>query len=322
MNVLVIGGTRYFGKLIVDELLTAGHSVTVFTRGNRRPAFLNQVTHLTGDRSDRQTFRETFRLASFDAVIDNIGYRPEEVSVALETFRGRVGLYIFTSTSAVYLDKYLYTDLLREEDYDPTRRSECFDPQMYQYAISKIESEEQVRQATDLAHVILRAPIVAGPDDHALRVYFFIQRILDGGPVLMPELEQFSVRHIFSRDLARIYAHVLKQSDCWNQTYNVAGKDLLTSEEYIGFMANHIGMELRLAYVPDDQLENIGYHQPLEFSIPLSIARFEEKVKCEMTPFAAWMRDTIDWYMKEYSGPDSKNYDSRQREIELANWYS
>ena len=48
-DVLVLGGTRYFGRSIVDELLAAGHQVTIFTRGNLKHDFSSKVTHIIGD---------------------------------------------------------------------------------------------------------------------------------------------------------------------------------------------------------------------------------------------------------------------------------
>ena len=74
-DVLILGGTRYFGRSIVEEMLAAGHRVTIFTRGNLKHNFSSVVTHIIGDRMDFPLFCELFRDKYFDAVIDNIGFR-------------------------------------------------------------------------------------------------------------------------------------------------------------------------------------------------------------------------------------------------------
>jgi len=56
MKVLVIGGTRFFGKLIVENLLSEGFDVSIFTRGNIKPRFSRPVRHVKGDRRDYPSF--------------------------------------------------------------------------------------------------------------------------------------------------------------------------------------------------------------------------------------------------------------------------
>ena len=106
-DVLVLGGTRYFGRSIVEEMLAAGHRVSIFTRGNLKPNFSSEVTHIIGDRMDFQLFSELFRDKYLDAVIDNIGYLPAVMEEALNVFGGNVGVYIYTSSISAYcVDKF------------------------------------------------------------------------------------------------------------------------------------------------------------------------------------------------------------------------
>jgi len=70
MDVLVVGGTRYMGRILVQALLERGDGVTVFSRGNTRPDWWDDVAHVTGDRHDADGFIEKLRGRRFDAVID------------------------------------------------------------------------------------------------------------------------------------------------------------------------------------------------------------------------------------------------------------
>ena len=102
MNVLVIGGTRFFGKVIVRKLLENGDGVTLYTRGNERPEFWGDVGHIVGDRTDYDDFVAKLRDTEFDAVIDNIAYKVDDARAASRALKGRTGKYIATSTISIY----------------------------------------------------------------------------------------------------------------------------------------------------------------------------------------------------------------------------
>ncbi len=87
MRALVIGGTRFLGCHIVRRLLDEGVEVTMFTRGRTPDEFGDHVRRVRGDRKDYKKFYEMFRRERFDVVIDVIGYDPEDVEVAIKTYR-------------------------------------------------------------------------------------------------------------------------------------------------------------------------------------------------------------------------------------------
>ena len=75
MNILVIGGTRYMGRIMVQNLLDQGDEVTIFSRGNTQPDWWGQVSHIQGDRNDRDDFRAKLKGLAFDAVVDTQAYQ-------------------------------------------------------------------------------------------------------------------------------------------------------------------------------------------------------------------------------------------------------
>lgn len=93
MKILVIGGTSFFGKDIVELALDAGHQVAVFSRGNQRPDFWERVDHISGDRTDKIDFAKKLANQQFDAVIDNIAFNREHVVNALNVFQGNIGRF-------------------------------------------------------------------------------------------------------------------------------------------------------------------------------------------------------------------------------------
>ncbi|MGW4687037.1 reductase [Streptomyces sp. NPDC004244] len=99
-NVCVIGGSRYFGRHLVELLRGAGSNVTVVNRGSA-PA-PHGVTHLVADRGDERQLRAALGSRTFDVVLDQVCYTPEQAEVARRVFAGRTGRYVMTSTVEVY----------------------------------------------------------------------------------------------------------------------------------------------------------------------------------------------------------------------------
>ncbi|MCP2342559.1 NAD-dependent epimerase/dehydratase family protein [Actinomadura rupiterrae] len=99
-KICVIGGSRYFGKLLVHRLQAAGHRVTVINRGSARPPA--GVEHLVVDRDDEDALAATVRTRTFDAVVDQVCYTPVQAAIAARAFAGRTRRYVMTSTIEVY----------------------------------------------------------------------------------------------------------------------------------------------------------------------------------------------------------------------------
>ncbi|RKT08537.1 nucleoside-diphosphate-sugar epimerase [Streptomyces sp. 3211.6] len=99
-RICVIGGSRYFGKLLVQRLRTAGHQVTVINRGSGRPPA--GVEHLVVDRDDEAALLAALGPRTFDVVVDQVCYMPVQAAIAARVFAGRTRRYVMTSTIEVY----------------------------------------------------------------------------------------------------------------------------------------------------------------------------------------------------------------------------
>lgn len=99
-RICVIGGSRYFGKLLVQRLLAAGHQVTVINRGSTPPR--SGVEHLVADRDDETALVAALGSRTFDVVVDQVCYTPVQAAIAARAFRGRTARYVMTSTIEVY----------------------------------------------------------------------------------------------------------------------------------------------------------------------------------------------------------------------------
>ena len=101
MQLLVIGGTHFVGRAVVEDAVERGHDVTVFHRGPAEPEGFPPVEHVHGDRDGGL---DALRGRTWDAAIDTCGYVPRVVRDSAQLLAGSVATYAFISTLSVYPD--------------------------------------------------------------------------------------------------------------------------------------------------------------------------------------------------------------------------
>ncbi|QRG65600.1 NAD-dependent dehydratase [Brevibacillus choshinensis] len=179
-KVLVLGGTRFFGKRLVHGLVEAGADVTVATRGLAEVELPPGVKRLTLDRDDRESLSAAGE-QSWDIVYDNICYSSQNALDACDVFRGKVGKYVLTSTLSVY------------DFSDESLKEEAFDPFHYEilpatrekvtYQEGKRQAEAVFFQQSDFPVAAVRFPIVLAEDDYTQRLHFHVEHIQQERPI-------------------------------------------------------------------------------------------------------------------------------------------
>src|SRR5947207_11078817 len=101
MDLLVLGGTQFVGRHLVQAALDGGHRVTLFNRGRTNPELFPRAERLRGDRDGDLAALAGRR---WDAVLDVNGYLPGQVRRATARLQDAVGLYAFISTISVFAD--------------------------------------------------------------------------------------------------------------------------------------------------------------------------------------------------------------------------
>ncbi len=322
MNILVFGGTTFFGREVVEQLLARGDQITVFSRGTNRPDWWERVDHVIGDRADQATLG---RLAGqpYDGVIDNIAYNGDDVTALLDVIAPSIGHYVLTSSSAVYNT----ATGLPPYDEDDVNRSflppedDAGSPG-WVYTIGKLEAEQALIQREDVSWSIIRPPIVLGPHDPTLRGWFYFQRLLDGGPLLLRCCGERSFRIVYSEDLARGYLAVLDQAVARDRIYNITQQEVVRLRDLLEAAAGGLGAPLDIVDITERDLD----HMALEYADPYSrmsnfipsVERAENDLGYASTPFVEWVGATARWYRDHYEGPDSRGYEARADEIRLA----
>ncbi|HUK95062.1 MAG TPA: NAD-dependent epimerase/dehydratase family protein [Gaiellaceae bacterium] len=196
MRLLVLGGTKFLGRAVVDAALARGDEVTLFNRGQTSPELFPEVEKLRGDRDGDLAALER---REWDAVIDPSGFVPRIVRDSAELLRGSVGHYLFVSTGSVYADP--------SPGFDETApTAELTEPDsedvLAHYGALKAACERVVAEVFPDAHTNVRAGLIVGPHDPTGRFTYWPLRVAAGGEMLAPAPPERQIQFIDVRDLA------------------------------------------------------------------------------------------------------------------------
>lgn len=238
MKVLVMGGTRFFGKRLVSLAVRSGWEVTVATRGRADVDFPETVQHVRFDRHDRQSVREAFRGRTFDVVYDQIGYSPDDARFACEAFAGNIGHYVFTSSASVYEPQMLP---IKEGQFNPWKWPVRFGGKNdFTYAEGKRYAEAVLLQQAPFPVTAVRFPIVIAEDDYTGRFHFHIERIKRGEAIGIPG--KAAKLSFIPADEAGAFLHWVGTSDLLGPV-NAASHTPLTAVEVCEIVAREVGKD-------------------------------------------------------------------------------
>ncbi|MHC3472496.1 SDR family oxidoreductase [Streptomyces sp. 7R007] len=196
MRLLVLGGTEFVGRAVVEAALGRGWEVTVFNRGRHQPP--PGVRALRGDRTAPGGLAALAE-GTWDAVVDTWSAAPRPVRDAARLLRGRAGRYVYVSSCSVYAwaPPAGYTeDAPLVEGADP--RADGTD-----YARDKLGGELAAVESFGADRsVLVRAGLILGPYENVGRLPWWLGRIARGGPVLAPGPRELELQYIDVRDLA------------------------------------------------------------------------------------------------------------------------
>ena len=182
MDLLVLGGTRFLGRHLVEAALERGHRVTLFNRGKSNPGLFPRAEELVGDRGGDLSALEGRR---WDAAVDASGYLPRDVRASAGMLSGSVGHYTFVSSISVYED---FGRLGMDEDAPvlapPDPEPEVPDPELY--GGLKVGCERAAERAMPGRALIVRPGMIVGPHDYTDRFPYWRRRVAEGGEVLAP----------------------------------------------------------------------------------------------------------------------------------------
>lgn len=220
MHILVLGGTRFVGRHIVEALLASGHHVCVFTRGTSRDELPGSVERLHGDRSQGIAGIAALTGRAWDACIDASGYTPTQVRPSAELLHTQLCRYLFISTVSVYRELGR-GPVVETDELLPEAAEDIVEVTGETYGPLKVTCERMIRATYDDRCTIVRPQIVAGPYDPTGRHTYWVQRALQGDEMLAPGNGQDHLQVVDARDVARFAVSVVEKNI--QGIFNMAG---------------------------------------------------------------------------------------------------
>lgn len=302
MKLLVLGGTKFLGRAVVEAALDRGHKVTLFNRGETNPELFPEVEKLHGDRDGSLGALEN---RTWDVVIDPSGYVPRVVRASATMLAANgIGHYVFVSSISVYARPYT-------SDFDETAPlAELDDPATEEisehYGGLKAACERVVEELFPGRSILVRAGLIVGPHDPTDRFTYWPTRIARGGRVLAPGPPARPWQFIDVRDLAAWIMRAAEQraAGAFNVTGPVGGT---TAGEVLETCREVAAGDAELVWVDEPFLveRQVGEWMELPLWLAESSAEFANMQKADTSravaaglvtrPIADTIRDTLTW---------------------------
>ena len=306
---LVIGGAGFIGVAACKELMRRG--VETIAAGRKERPYGTFTSYVAFDRTDEDQLEKALAQTQPDVVLDLAGYRPHEVEMVARRFRGE--RYVFVSTG-VYPE--LHGKPAREEDFVPL---EGDPPESLDYREGKRWCETVLTRHPDLPWTVIRPPAVFGPADHTLRIAAYIQRVADGGPVLVPaETYERQAGIAWVKDIG--YACALAcdlRKDTTRRAYN-ASFEGVSLRDLLEGIARALGVPARLHPIPFADMPDGAspYGPDPRWAAGYVIDRARGELGFEPSALEDALAETLAWY--RVARPSHPGYANRAQELALA----
>ncbi len=300
-KILVLGGTHFIGRNLIERLLETGAcDITLFNRQRTSPALFPELKKIKGDRETDDINKIT--TTDWDFVIDLSCYFPGTLNNLIGKLKGNVGRYIFISTISVYeLELNAKSEIITENfKIQKCNEEEAKNHSPETYGKRKAECEKILNQTEWLEKIILRPSVIYGKYDTTDRLYYWLDRIKQGNAFIVPNCSE-KVTLTYVKDLVNIMIESLKIQNR-SATYNASTHEPFTLSEMVSRISRLMKKENEMVEITNKQLlgSNIKPAEdiPLWFNLPLAISnsKLNGDFKMNLTSFDQSIEDTIKYY--------------------------
>jgi 2'-hydroxyisoflavone reductase len=325
MKLLIIGGTVFLGRHVVESALRRGHQVTLFNRGQHNPELFPELNKIHGDRDGGL---EPLAGKQWDAVIDTCGYVPRVVRASAEFLAISVEHYTFISSISVYAEplppganesamvgilKDTGVEQITGETYGPLKA-------LCEQAVEKVYAERSL---------VIRPGLIVGPYDPSDRFTYWPSRVARGGEVLAPGKPERQTQIIDVRDLAEWTLEMIERRA--SGTYNATGPAApLTLGSLLEACRQVTGSDAHFTWVCDEFLlkHKVTPYTELPLWMPEAEAAWEMVsihkalgASLKFRPLEQTVRDTLEWDRTRPADVPRRNGLAPEREEDLLNKY-
>ena len=285
MNILVIGGTGFFGIPMIEKLIADGHDVTIATRGKNKNPFQDSTKQIILDRTNFDSVKTALLGKEYDVIIDKIAFCSNDVKNLLENVHCKK--YIQMSSGSVYSEN---KGIIKEESFNPREHKLVWmNFSINDYDECKRQAERAALEYLDISQcVFVRYPVVMGPRDYTERLKFYIDHILEEKPMFVDDLN-CPIAFIYEKEAGHFIAHLVNQSIYG--AVNGSSKEMISTLDIIKFIETQTGKKAILDPKGDFAPFN-GYVESLSY----------DTTKAESTGFLFsnindWVFDLIKSYL-------------------------
>lgn len=291
MNILVLGGTRFFGKKLVELCIENGHDVTILTRGQSGNPFGTAVKQLIVDRDDHDALENALAHTTWDIVYDNICYSPNEAHTICELLKGKTKKLVFTSTLSTY---EVDGKLKKEEDFDPYHYQILMgDREEFSYGEGKRQAEAVLFKEASFPVVAVRFPIVMGEHDYTRRLHFHVERILHDQPISLPNIDA-QMSYITDEEAAEFLYFVGVTPI--EGPYNATASGAISLKELLALIEEESGKRAKISLVGGDEESQSPYGVPADWYMTNAKA---EKAGFTFSQLRDWLPNLVKTLVKQ-----------------------
>ena len=285
VKILVLGGTRFFGIHMVEELLRAGHDLTIATRGLATDYFGDKVKRMVIERTSEESMKAAFQGLHYDVVIDKIAYCSNDIKSAMEYVS--CNRYIYMSSTAVYAPKHMNTV---EDDFDGNAGDLVWcDRMAFPYEGIKRQAEYALWQKyADKNWVAVRYPFVIGKDDYTKRLLFYVEHTMKSIPMNIDNLD-YQMGYIRSDEAGKFMAFLVNQDV--TGAINGCSQGTISLKEIIDYVEKKTGAKAIL----DKDGDAAPYNGEPEYSINTEKAKTLGYTFSELHD---WIYELLDYYIQ------------------------
>lgn len=284
MKILVLGGTRYFGISMVEELIKQGHEVTIATRQKSKDNFGDAVKRIQLERTDPVQMKQALEGKHYDVVYDKIAYCSNDIKYAMDAID--CDKYIYMSSTAVYEPKKADT---KEEDFDAVSKKLVWCNRAdFPYDEIKRQAECALWQKYSGRNwLAVRYPFVIGKDDYTERLLFYVEHTMKEIPM---HINNIDAKMSFIRsDEAGSFLAFLADKDCKGAINGSSGGTISLRE-----IIDYVERKTNTKAVLDNEGDEAPYNGEPEYSINTDKA---EKVGYKFSNVNEWIYELIDYYI-------------------------
>jgi len=328
LDILLVGGSGFLGGHAARGLVARGHRVSVLSRGTRQSTEGTML--LSADRNDPASMAAALSGRRFDLTVDFGLFDAPDLDWLGAVTVGSLGRFVMISTGQVYLVGVGASPPHPEADEDTPAMLEpapgSGDHGAWRYGVGKRRAEQALRRAraTDgIETVALRLPTVQGERDSSLRLWAYLERMLDGGPLVLPDGGRRPVRFFDAGDLAEALSAIGGTASLPHDAYNLASPDIHPLRAFLERAAEVAGIGVRFVETSWDEYRAAGLDTSYlpyagHWASVLDTSRAKAELGIVCTRSEDYLPRIVRWHLEHRPPLSHEGYAQRAGELELA----